>query len=240
MKVKLIGLALLLACVAPAAESISPTLKSALSEVSPPELPAKAAALVKDAKASEREAITAEVVRTAVTLNPNSAPAVVSAVARAVPKMAPQAAATAVSLQPTQAATIAKAAAAAAPSNVEKTVTAICRVSPKSCKVVAVAAAQAVPGSDKKVLRAVAAAIPELKPGIEQGLEASGKNISVAAVLDMAVNYLASNTRTDSKTGGQRGPAVGPPYIPLSGTPVNISPASSTDVPPGGRDYTTP
>src|SRR5439155_26162829 len=59
--------------------------KERLSRVAAAELPVKAAGLIKDAKARDREAVTAEVVKAAVALNPAAAPAIVSAIARAVP-----------------------------------------------------------------------------------------------------------------------------------------------------------
>jgi hypothetical protein len=37
-----------------------------------------------------------------------------------------------------------------------------------------------------------------------------------------------------------RGPAVGPPYIPLTSTPTNVTSGTSGQVPTGGRNYAAP
>jgi hypothetical protein len=164
---------------------------------------------------------------------------VVSAISRAVPDMAAMAAGTAAAEQPKQASVIAKAAAAAAPAKAGKIVVAICRAVPTDYRSVAIVVAQTVPGSAKEVLKAVASAIPELKVGIEKALAAyTGNTISVAAVLDQANNPQASMETT--KGSSPRGPTVGPPFIPLSGTVTTVTPATSGEVPTGGRDYAKP
>jgi hypothetical protein len=202
--------------------------KSALTGIPAPELPVKAATLVKNVKPRDLQATTTIVVKEAVSINPAAAPAIVGAVARSVPEAAPQAAATAASEQPAQAAAIARAAAAAAPTQAGRIVAAVCRAVPNSYREVAVAVAKAVPGSGKDVLTAVASVLPQHKAAIEKALASYNGNTSVASVLDTTAPAIA------------RGPAVGPPYVPVSGTPVNATPGSSTDVPPGGRDYTGP
>src|SRR5437870_10093430 len=62
--------------------------KETLSSVPAAELPAKAADLVLAAKRHSREATTISVVKASVQLNPAAAPAIVGAIARAVPDMA--------------------------------------------------------------------------------------------------------------------------------------------------------
>jgi hypothetical protein len=224
-----------------------PSYQDILSHVPAAELPAKAAGLIKDANSSTREAVTRDVVKTAVALNPAAAPVIVSAIARAVPEMAAFAAATAAAAQPRQAPAIAKAAAAAAPSKAGKIAAAVCRVVPNNYRNVAVAVAQAVPGSDKEILNAMATAFPELKAGI---------NSVLAAHTAPSVSYaLASSTPTieqspsPAPTGSippplARGPAIGPPYLPLTQTPTNVTPGTSGNVPPGTRggptDYAQP
>jgi hypothetical protein len=37
-----------------------------------------------------------------------------------------------------------------------------------------------------------------------------------------------------------RGPAVGPPYVPLTTTPTNETPGEAGEVPEGGRNYAAP
>ena len=213
--------------------------QQALAAVPAPELPAKAAELVKQAKTRDLATTTVGVTKAAVTINSATAPSVVGAIARAVPDMADVAAGAAAAEQPKQAAAIAKAAAAAAPSKAGKIVVAVCRAVPKDYRSVAVAVAQTVPGSAKEVLAAVASAIPELKSGVEAALTAyTGDTISVAAILDQASDSL--NGTAAAKGSSARGPTVGPPFIPLSGTVTTITPDTSGEVPTGGRDYAKP
>jgi hypothetical protein len=227
-----------------------------LAAVPAAELPAKAADLVSHARARDRQATTINVVNSAVAMNPAAAPAIVGAIARAVPDMASVAAGAAATLQPKQASAIAKAAAAAAPSKAGKIVTAVCRVVPNEYRNIALAVAQAVPAAGKEIVNAVAAALPGLKPAIENTLAGYGGNVaSVADTLDQAakatpVNLIsgpavppATALPAGQPLGGApmaRGPAVGPPYHPLTQTPTNVTPGTSGQVPTGGRDYAAP
>jgi len=229
-----------------------------LTAVPAAELPAKAADLVLGAKSRDREATTINVVKAAVGINPAAAPAIVGAIARAVPDVAPVAAGTAAAEQPRQASAIAKAAAAAAPAKAGKIVTAVCRAVPNQYRSIAVAVSQVVPGAGKEIVTAVGAAVPDLKPQITRALAGySGNVVSVAGTLDQAATVARTTT-----TGGSvapvaatsadpvtlagtpaplaRGPGVGPPYIPLSGTPTNVTSGSSGEVPDGGRNYAAP
>jgi len=209
--------------------------KQALAGVPAAELPAKAAELVKAAKANERQAATVGIVRAALEINPAAAPSIVGAIARAVPTMAPVAAGTAAAQQPRQAGAIAKSAAGAAPKMAGKIVVAVCQAVPKDYRNVAIAVAQAVPGAGKEILNAVASALPDLKPSIERVLAGYEGNVpSVAAALDSA------KSDQNGPAPLARGPAVGPPYLPPSTTPSNVTPGSSGNVPPGGRDYAAP
>jgi len=220
--------------------------KATLAVVPAAELPAKAANLVQQAKARERQGITVNVVKAAVAVNPAAAPAIVGAIARAVPDMAAVAAGTAAAEQPKQASAIAKAAAAAAPAKVSAIVIAVCRAVPNEYQAIAVAAAQAVPGAGKQIVEAVAEALPSLKGPIEKALASYGGNLaSVADTLAVAgrISTAAETPRADTPAGGAsvaRGPAVGPPYIPLTTTPVNVTPGTSGQVPAGGRNYASP
>src|SRR4051794_28663505 len=74
--------------------------KETLQHIPAAELPAKSAQLVKNAKAPERDAVTVNVVKAAVGMNPAATPAIVGAIARAVPEMASLAASTAATEQP--------------------------------------------------------------------------------------------------------------------------------------------
>ena len=210
-----------------------------LGAVPAPEMPGKAAGIVKQSQAGDLAKTTAEVTTAAVRINPPAAPAIVGAIARAVPEMAALAAGTAAAEQPKQAASIAKAAAAAAPKKAGKIVVAVCRAVPKDYRAIAVAVAEAVPGSAREILSAVASAIPELKPGVETVLATyTGNSISIAAALDEAT--LAKDGSGTSNGPPPRGPTVGPPFITLSGTPQTITPGSSGEVPTGGRNYARP
>jgi len=71
-----------------------------LAAVPAAELPAQAADLVLQAKPRARQAVTVNVVKSAVGINPAAAPAIVGAISRAVPQMASVAAAAAASEQP--------------------------------------------------------------------------------------------------------------------------------------------
>lgn len=85
------------------------SVHQALSTVSAPELPSKAAQLVIKASGAEQEDVTISVVKTAIALRPASAAAVVGAIARVAPHRASLAAKTAIALLPKQAAQINKA-----------------------------------------------------------------------------------------------------------------------------------
>jgi hypothetical protein len=211
------------------------------------ELPAKAADLVAQAKSRDRQTTTINVVKSAVGINPAADPAIVGAIARAVPDMAAVAAGAAAVEQPKQAAAIAKAAAAAAPSKAGKIVVAVCRAVPNQYRNIAVAVSEAVPGSGKEIVKAVGAALPELKPGIEQTLAGYGGNIvSVAATLDQAATVSPVGTAATVPVSAgapppmARGPAVGPAYLPLTGTPTDVTTGTGGVVPPNGRNYANP
>jgi hypothetical protein len=227
-----------------------------LSAVPSAELPAKAADLVLHARSRDRQATTVNVVKSAVGSNPAAAPAIVGAIAQAVPDMASVAAGAAAALQPKQAAAIAKAAAAAAPSKAGKIVTAVCRAVPNEYRNIASAVAGAVPGAEKEVLKAVAAALPGLKPAIDSALAGYGGNaVSVSDTLARAAQAspasltsvpvattVPSLAVTPTLQGAPvvRGPAFGPPYQPLTSTPTNVTPGTSGEVPSGGRNYAAP
>lgn len=228
---------------APKANPYTPTLAA----VPVAELPAKAADLVAQSKPRARQATTIKVVKAAVAINPAAAPAIVGAIARAVPDMASVAAGTAATEQPKQASAIAKAAAAAAPDKAGAIVTAVCRAVPNAYQAIAVAVAEVVPGAGEEIVKAVAAALPQLKPSIEKALASYGGYVaSVAETLSQAARIASASTDTTPVSGQHgdgsfaRGPAVGPPYIPLTKTPTSVTSGSSGQVPNGGRNYASP
>ena len=226
-----------------------------LTAVPAAELPAKAAELVAQAKPRDRQATTVSVVKAALGLNPAAAPAIVGAIARAVPEMASVAAGTAAAEQPKQASAIAKAAAAAAPLQAGAIVEAVCRAVPNEYRNIALTVSQVVPVADKEIVNAVTSALPGLKPSVERVLAGYGGNVpSVAVTLDQAVQAKVASAPASStvvptpaasptvtaETPMARGPASGPPYIPLSRTPTNVTSGGSGEVPGGGRNYAAP
>jgi hypothetical protein len=223
------------------APKVNPFMKT-LAAVPYVELPAKATGLVLQTKPLARQAVTIDVVKAAVRINPVSAPAIVGAIARAVPEMASVAAGVAASEQPKQAAAIAKAAAAAAPSKAGPVVLAVCQAVPSAYRDIAAAVSQVVPGAAREILDAVASALPNLKLPIEQALAGYAGNVpSVADTLSLAANTLQSSTISGTASSDMaRGPTVGPPYIPLTTTPVTVTPGTSGQVPTGGRNYAAP
>jgi len=248
-------------------------IKEALLAVPAPELPARAAQFVREARPKEREDVTTTVILASVQINPAAAPTVVGAIARVAPEMAPQAAGLAAAAQPKLAAAIARSAAASAPSMAGKIVEAVCKAVPHDYRAVASAVAEMAPGSGKEILDGVANGVPQLAPAISSTVIGyNGTIASVPAALDQAAHLSAAqpafaatpqvvqgNTVSRSPTLAQntpspapqapasgpaaprpRPPSVGPPYIPLSGTPTNATPGTGGEVPPGGRNYAEP
>lgn len=223
--------------------------KQKLNNVKPLELPAKCAVLVAQAPATEKEMATVQVIDASVTIHPAATPAVVGAIAKAVPEMAGIAAARAVMLQPKLAAAITKAAAAAAPAEAGRIVYSVCRSAPGSYKTVAAAAASAVPAAGSEILGALTLAIPALKPFIQDAAaEAKGDQATVGAVLDQAGKLAQPAMTTDdldpfgsaATMPVMAPPRIGLPFVSLSGTPTETDPSQSGEVLPGGRDYARP
>jgi hypothetical protein len=206
----------------------------ALSSVAPAELPSKAGDLVAQADAKNLRQTTIDVVKAAVGLNPAAATAIVGSIARSSPKMAAIAAATAISLVPNQVISIARAAAAAAPKQAGLIVEAICRVLPEDYQKVADVVSEIVPGAGKQILAGISAAIPKLNDLINQVLASYNGNIpSVSSVLNQVAQFASSSgTVAINSLDLPRGPSIGPPTIPISGTPPSpIDPGSGGPVP---------
>ncbi len=209
-----------------------------LSTTAPAELPGKAGELIAQADAKNIRQTTIDVVKAAVGLNPAAATAIVGSIAQLSPKMAGLAAATAISLVPNQETSIARAAAAAAPKQAGSIVEAICRLLPSDYQKVADTVSEVVPGSGKEILAGISAAMPQLKDLINQVLASYNGNIpSVSAILGQ-VAQAASATGTAALASGSpslpRGPSVGPPTIPISGSqpsPINPGSGGVTPVP---------
>ena len=218
--------------------------KETLAAVPAAELPAKSADLVLQAKVRARQTVTANVVKAAVGINPAAAPAIVGAIARAVPEMASVAAGTAAAEQPKQASAIAKAAAAAAPSKAGEIVMAVCRAVPSAYQEIAVAVSEALPDASKEIVSGVGSGVPHLKRPIEKAMASySGNMPSVADTLSQAEKISQAQRSFPTVLGAgpvARGPAVGPPYVPISRTPTVVTPGGSGEVPTGGRNYAAP
>jgi len=193
-----------------AKDESSAAIKAALSKVPTAEVPAKAADLVFEAKPDNRDAVAAEVVKTAITSKPALTLAVVGAVCKKSPDTAPTVAAIAAKIQPKQAKQIAQAAAAAAPAKATEIVKAIGKVTPESQREVALVVSQVAPQSSAEIL----AIVPD-----------SGKTS-----VEPQAPVLANNNRP---------PTIGGPFVPISTTPTNV-PSGGGVVPVGGRDYAAP
>jgi len=135
------------------------------------EMPAKAASLVAKTDFQQgRKNVTIAVVKAAVRLNPTATVAVVSAISRATPEMAPVAAVTAAMLQHKQLALIARAAAEAAPSQAGAIVAALIKEFPSSYAVIAIAASEGAPLAGKEILEVVSDYVPALQAGISSAV----------------------------------------------------------------------
>ena len=207
-------------------------LKETLSKVPAAEVPAKAADIVAQAEVSSRDAIAVDVVKASLKKNPTMATAVVGAICRTSPETAPTVAATAAGIQPKQAKLIAQAAAAAAPAEAGEIVKAVCKVVPAAYREVALAVAQVAPKAAKEILAGLSEALPALKGPIDEAIAFyKGQPLAVAPVIDRIA--------PSAKPLASRGPTIGGPYVPYSGTATNVPPNGGT-VPLGGRDYSAP
>jgi hypothetical protein len=219
-------------------------IKAALTSVPTLEMPAKAAALVKQAPTKQSEAMTKEVVLAAVKLNAPATVSVVGAIAKENTQAASVAAGTAASKMPKQAAAIARAAATSAPSQAGKIVEAVCKVAFRDYKAVALAVAQVVPAAGKEILDAVAVAVPSTKSYIASAQSYyanTSTEVSVSAVLQqMEVAQSTSGSVAGFDPLLSPPPVQGAPFVPFSGTPTEITPQNSAPLPSGGRHYSGP
>jgi hypothetical protein len=245
---RVLGLALVLGCGVAAAKDESGliTLKETFSKVPAAEVPAKAAEIVSQAGMSSRDAVAGDVVKASLKKNPAVATAVVGAICRTSPETAPTVAATAVGVQPKQAKLIAQAAAAAAPAQAGQIVKAVCKVAPSAYREVALAVAEVAPKATKEILSGLAAALPALKGPIDQAVASyNGQPLAVPPVLDQIAPNAAFSPNLAATPSvlpppPPRGPTIGGPYVPYSGTAQNVLPINGGNVPPGGRQYEAP
>jgi hypothetical protein len=246
------------------------TLKQSLTGVSPLELPAKAASLVAQAGAKEKELVTEAVVKAAVSLNPAATPAIVGAIAKNNPSMASRAATMAAELQPKQLALIAKAAVGGAPAQATEIVAALCKQSPTRYNVIAVNAAQAIPASGREILDGVANGIPSLQSYLDKASKGLVCNTDavVAQVIDLTIDLVAK-ARHDQLVGSAvlgspaiqtvnaadpilaslpaprpvavpAPPVLGPPFAPPPPIVIEIGPGNTSPEQSGGHNYVAP
>jgi len=218
-------------------------LKETLSKVPAAEMPAKAADIVAQAEAGSRDAIAVDVVKASLKKNPTMATAVVGAICRTSPETAPTVAATAAGIQPKQAKLIAQAAAAAAPAKAGEIVKAVCKVVPAAYREIVLAVAEVAPKAAKEILAGLSEALPALKGPIDEAIAFyKGQTLAVAPVIDRIAPSAAPLASVGPKVAAPaplRGPTIGGPYVPYSGTATNVPP-NGGNVPPGGRNYAAP
>jgi hypothetical protein len=183
--------------------SNSPDVAKALAGSTALELPAKAANLVANASASDRQNVTASVIKTAVGINPAATVAIVSAVAGETPTVAPLAAVTAVTLQHKQLDRITKAAAVAASTEAPKIVAALIKEFPQDYGTIAISAAEGAPLAGREILAVVADYVPALQTSIQTAtshFSANDGNIPVQAILSQSFSQAVTSGAVVSST----------------------------------------
>jgi hypothetical protein len=126
------------------------------------EVPAKAAQQVAEAQTNLRTDVTKTVVTKAVIKNPTIAAALVSAIAKETPEMAPVAAVAAAMQDSKQIAVITKAAVAAAPAQAVAIVSAMCKQFPAKADLISGAAVEGAPEAKVNILTAATSAAPSV------------------------------------------------------------------------------
>jgi hypothetical protein len=194
-------LVVLLACVMSArgGSVISSTPFIALSGVSVPEIPAKAAALVNEAAALDREQTAQEAVRAAATVARSGVlPYVVSAVCHANPEVAGTVVATAIELQPRFVLVFVQAALCATTGQVEQIVNSACKAAPGSTVNIAIITFRLLPSAKASILAGMVSAYPGLTPYLEAAQIEGGTN-DFEAVIGRAVQLLVDDYKAQAK-----------------------------------------
>jgi hypothetical protein len=171
--------------------SNSTDMAKALAGSSALELPAKAASLVAKATAVNKKDVTIAVVKAAIGVNPSAAVAIVSAVARENPAVAPVTAVAAVTVQHKKIDLITKAAASAAPAQATNIVAALIKEFPQDYGVIAIAASEGAPSASRDILAVVADYVPALQAAIQgsiAGFSANDGRVPVQAILSQSYN----------------------------------------------------
>jgi UDP-GlcNAc:undecaprenyl-phosphate GlcNAc-1-phosphate transferase len=225
----------------------SAALQESFAEISRVELPAKAAHLVLSAKLGERSEMTRTVVQAAGRVSVAVVPAVVGAISKTTLEMAALAAGEAAREQPAQACAIATAAAAGAPAQTRAIVLAVCRAVPGDSGKVALSVEHALPNPGSQFREAPAERVPGIRNASLTNSEPVWASPFKATVPAPGIarsfsepEHVRRGYRTASRDPVARGPTIGPPFVPLSGTVTNIKPSTSGTVPTGGRNYARP
>ncbi len=247
------------------AEEMSPELTAALQSVPAAEMPAKAAALVRQARAEERQNQAVLAVRSAIQVNPAATPAVVGAIVGVAEETAAKVSAAAAAAQPEQAFVIARVAAMLAPKQADKIAFAVCKVVPGDYAKIAASVVQAVPSSEKKVMKAVVAAVPNVKTFMDRAGVSADIGLPLAVVLDKTQRQINEDARglkvtpeealvkpasdlvfaapssASSRAALATVPTVGPPFTPAGSNVGEIDRNDTTEIAPGsGRNYSKP
>ena len=194
-------LAVLLACLASArgGNAVSSTPFIALSSVSVPEIPAKAADLVDLAAVSDRKQTAQDVLRAvSAVARPGVLPYVVSAICHGNPDVAESTVATAIELQPEDVVIFSKAALCAAPGQVEQIVFSACKAAPASCMAVAMVAFRQLPSANDSILAGLARARPDLELYVEEAEIQAGTN-DFEAVIKQTVRLFNDAAKAQPK-----------------------------------------
>jgi hypothetical protein len=171
----------------------------ALSSVSVPEIPAKAAELVHAAAAPDREQ-TAQAVLHAVSAmtKPGVLPYVVSAICHGNPEVAGTVVKTAIELQPDDVLIFSQAAVDAAPGQVEQIVYSASKAAPGSCANIALVVSGQSPSANNLILAGLVGAFPGLKPFLEKAQGQVGTN-DFEAVIRQTEQLVAETYKTPAK-----------------------------------------
>jgi len=170
----------------------------ALSSVSVPEMPAKAADLVSGAPVLERANTAAAVLRAVTTMaRPGVLPYVVSAICRRNPEVSGTVVATAIQLQPDDERAFCLAAVCAAPDRVEEVVTSACEAAPGYFADAALVAFERWPADDHLILDGLTNALPVLKPYLDQAARQNGTN-DFPTLINRTVQLVQDATKTET------------------------------------------
>ena len=245
------------------------TYKDQLRGVRPPELPTETARLVAQQQANAADAVSAAIslsgaspqliVGSVAKASPKSAAAAAATAIANEPKLTSN-----LQTQPKLTVAITRAAVSAAPSEIFDIVAASCQARPASFYTIGVAAAEAAPRATDKVIPAITSGVPALKPVIRRAqsdFKSANRSASLALVLKHAENLLSTiahdqNLSTEALLAQETEislaqklvakadtlpppPVQRPPFV--SGPTIGeIRPPDTTEVPPSGRNYSSP